>query len=62
MTAVLDMGISLEHAFDEITDNREKLMGDYNALTDPKVVEAIEEEGVILTSWKELMERRQKVK
>jgi len=42
----------------QITDNRELLWGDYYALTDPSLMQAIEEEGVILTSWKELMERR----
>lgn len=44
-----------------ITDNRELLWGDYNALVDPRLMEAIKEEGVILTSWKELMERRKQV-
>jgi hypothetical protein len=45
-----------------ITDNRELLWGDYNALVDPDVMQAIKDEGIILTSWKELMERRQAVK
>ncbi|MBI1319336.1 MAG: ChbG/HpnK family deacetylase [Candidatus Hydrogenedens sp.] len=45
-----------------ITDNREKLWGDYYALTDPEVKKVIEEEGIILTTWRELHERRKNVK
>ncbi|MFP4500057.1 MAG: polysaccharide deacetylase family protein [Candidatus Hydrogenedentota bacterium] len=42
----------------QITNNRELLWGDYFALTDPELMQVIEDEGVILTSWKELMKRR----
>ena len=45
----------------QITSNRELLWGDYFALTDPELMQVIEEEGVILTSWKELMKRRKAV-
>jgi hypothetical protein len=41
-----------------ITNNRETIFGDYNALIDPAVKKAIEEEGVILTTFRELKERR----
>lgn len=44
-----------------ITDNRTKLYGDYYALTDPKILRVIEEEGVILASWTELKQRRDAV-
>lgn len=44
-----------------ITANREKLFGDYFALIDPRLKAAIEEEGVILTTWRELKERRDRV-
>jgi hypothetical protein len=44
-----------------ITDNRTKLYGDYYALTDPKILRVIEEEGVILASWTELKKRRDAV-
>jgi hypothetical protein len=44
-----------------ITDNRTKLYGDYFALTDPKILRAIEEEGVHLVSWTELKRRRDAV-
>jgi len=43
---------------DVITDGREHLYGDYHALIDPRVKEALEEEDIILTTWRELMERR----
>lgn len=43
---------------DVITGGRELLYGDYYAMISPKVKQAIEEEGIILTSWKELHERR----
>lgn len=35
---------------------------DLQALTDPKVKQAIKDRGIILTSWKELMRRRQSAK
>lgn len=41
-----------------ITNNRETVFGDYNALIDPAVKKAIEEEGIILTTWRELKQRR----
>lgn len=47
---------------DKITGGRTHLYGDYKAMTNPKVLEAIKQEGVILASWTELMARRQQVK
>ena len=44
-----------------ITDNRTKLYGDYYALTDPKILRVLKEEGVILASWTELKKRREAV-
>ncbi len=41
-----------------ITSNRETIFGDYNALVDPAVMKAIEEEGVILTTFREMKQRR----
>ncbi|MEF8845655.1 MAG: polysaccharide deacetylase family protein [Bacteroidales bacterium] len=43
---------------DVITGGREHLYGDYHALVDPRVKETLEEEDIILTTWRELMERR----
>ena len=45
---------------DVITNGRELLYGDYFAMTDPDVQKVIEEEHIILTTWKELHERRKK--
>jgi len=46
----------------QITNNREKLWGDLFALVDPEVKKVIEEEGIILTSWREMHERRKNAK
>jgi len=45
-----------------ITNDRETVFGDYLSLIDPIIMETIKEEGVILTSWRELKERRDAVK
>lgn len=44
--------------FDQISESGVKRGGDLNAMLDPKLKEVIKEEGIILTSWRELMERR----
>ncbi len=46
--------------FDEISGSGVTRQGDLNAMLDPKLKEFIEEEGIILTSWRELMERRKR--
>lgn len=43
-----------------INGNRDFLYGDYFSMIDPRTKAAIEEEGIILTTWRELMERRKK--
>jgi chitin disaccharide deacetylase len=48
--------------FPVITGSSAHRKGDLEALTSPIVQEAIESEGIILTTWRELMERRSKVK
>jgi hypothetical protein len=45
-----------------INGNRDFLYGDYYAMIDPRTKKAIEEEGIILTTWRELKERRDQVK
>lgn len=45
-----------------VTGNRDHLYGDLNAMVDPAVKKAVEEEGIILTTWRELKERRARVK
>lgn len=44
-----------------INGNRDFLYGDYFAMIDPRTKKAIEDEGIILTTWKELKARRDKV-
>jgi hypothetical protein len=45
---------------DIITNNRELLYGDYYSMISPDVKKVIEEEKIILTTWRELHERRKK--
>lgn len=45
----------------KINGNRDFLYGDYFSMIDPRTKKAIEEEGIILTTWKELKARRDKV-
>ncbi len=46
--------------FPLITGSSEARRADLKALTDPRVKKLIQERGIILTTWKELKERRQK--
>lgn len=43
-----------------INGNRDFLYGDYFSMIDERVKKAVEEEGIILTTWRELKERRDK--
>jgi predicted glycoside hydrolase/deacetylase ChbG (UPF0249 family) len=45
--------------FPLITGTSESRRGDLRALTDPKVRRFIQDRGIVLTTWRELMERRQ---
>lgn len=45
-----------------INGNRDFLYGDYFAMVDPRTKKAIEEEGIILTNWKDLKSRRDALK
>lgn len=47
---------------EEITEGRELLFADYRAMIDPEVMEVIKEEGIILTTWRELKQRRDALK
>ena len=47
--------------FDQITTSGELRQGDLNAMLDPELKKVIEEEGIILTSWKEMMEKRKAI-
>lgn len=46
---------------DNITGGRTKLYGDYYALSDPEVRQIMDQEGIILTTWRELRDRRAKL-
>ncbi len=48
--------------FEHISSSGVTREGDLLAMLDPRLRKAIEEEGVILTTWREVMERRGKVK
>ncbi len=48
--------------FDDITSSGETRKGDLLAMLDPKLKAYIEKEGIILTTWRELSERRKKIK
>lgn len=43
---------------DEITGKRITLYGDYFTLTNPRILEVIKEEGIILASWRDLQAKR----
>ena len=47
--------------FDSISDTGKKRKGDLLAMTDPRLKEFLKEKGFILTTWREVMERRTKV-
>ena len=48
--------------FDQITTSGPTRKGDLLAMLDPTLKTFIEKEGIILTTWRELMERRKQVK
>lgn len=48
--------------FPHITDSYPTREGDFLAMIDPELRKYIEKEGIVLTTWREAMERRQKVK
>lgn len=48
--------------FPKISDSFPTREGDFLAMIDPELRKYIEKEGIILTTWREAMERRQKVK
>lgn len=47
--------------FDKITSSGDVRLADLKLVTDPDIKNVIEEEGMILTTWRELKERRDKV-
>lgn len=45
--------------FGHISDSGPSRLGDLEAMLDPRVAATLEEEGIVLTTWRELMVRRQ---
>ena len=48
--------------FQYISDSGPVRRGDLLAMTDPELKKYIKKEGIILTTWKEMKERRDKLK
>ena len=48
--------------FPEISSSGTTRLGDLNAMLDPRFRKALEDEGIVLTTWRELKERRDKVR
>ena len=48
--------------FEHITTSGETRKGDLLAMLDPKLKAYIKNEGIVLTTWRELSERRKKIK
>ena len=48
--------------FDKISSSGKLRLGDLEAMLDLRIKEVIEEEGIVMTTFRELMERRQAVK
>jgi YdjC-like protein len=46
--------------FDDISGSGTTRLGDMKAMMDPRLRKAIEDEGIVLTTWRELKERRDK--
>ena len=48
--------------FDAISPSGETRQADLDVTTDPEIIQLVKDEGIILTTWRELKERRDKVK
>jgi chitin disaccharide deacetylase len=60
VTQVIFHAANPSDTFPLITGSSESRRGDLVALTDPRVREFIRDRGILLTTWKELMERRRR--
>jgi hypothetical protein len=59
ITEILFHASEPSNIFPIITGSSESRRGDLMALTSPLVKQVIKDEGIILTTWRELMDRRQ---
>ena len=62
VTMMILHATDVTEVFDDISGSSDTRQGDLNAMIDPRLKEAIEEEGIVLTTFRELMERRKQVK
>ena len=61
LTMVIMHGTDPSETFKYISDTGRKRKGDLLAMTDPRLKAFLKEKGFILTTWREVMERRKKV-
>lgn len=62
LTMVIMHCTSPSHIFEKISGSGLQRKGDLLAMTDPAFKRFLQEEGIILTTWREVMRRRQEVK
>ena len=62
LTMVIMHCTSPSEIFEKISGSGLKRKGDMLAMTDPAFKKYLKEEGIILTTWREVMERRQAAK
>ena len=62
ITMIIMHCTNTSETFQHISDSGPTRRGDYLAMMDPALKKFIEKEGIILTTWREMMERRDKVK
>ncbi len=61
ITMVIMHCTNTTEVFEQISDSGPTRRGDYLAMIDPRLKQFIEKEGIILTTWREMMERRKKL-
>ena len=61
VTMVIMHCTELTDVFPRISSSGDLRQGDLNAMLDPRFKQALEEEGIVLTTWRELKERRDAV-
>ncbi len=62
ITMVIMHCTNTTEVFEHISDSGPNRRGDYLAMIDPKLKAFIEKEGIILTTWREMKERRDKIR
>ena len=62
ITMIIMHCTNTSETFQHISDSGPTRRGDYLAMMDPALKKFIEKEGIILTTWREMMERRNNVK